>query len=126
MLNGPELFNNRFENDKLSEEEELLLSHHDRRWPLDIRPNKSAIRFEGINSETADRLLGDMNAIEGKIFYLPAETEEDAPAFRVVEIIRSEGNIFWEILYDGSGFSIRVDKSELRKLLINSTYAVYE
>ncbi len=112
--------------DEPSEEERMLLSHHDKQWPLEIRPKKKILRFNKIDGNMADALMKDMVAIERKIFYLPSDTEEDAPAFRVAEIIRSAGVPFWGILYDGSGYSIQVDGEELKDLLINSAYAVYD
>ncbi|KLO17299.1 hypothetical protein SCHPADRAFT_172055 [Schizopora paradoxa] len=109
-----------------SEEEERLLSRHERRWPDEIRPaNKTAIRFVTIDNKQADWLMKNEDALEEKVFYLPAEKQEDAPMFRIVGVCKIGSDYSWKILWDGAGYADSVDGTELKALLMSSTYAVY-
>ncbi len=83
------------------------------------RSDSGARGCYSIDEKLADDLLDDPISLEDKTFIITGCGPDDTRTFRVVGSGRSNKALFWEILYEDAGFSVRAGRSEMKELLVD-------
>lgn len=73
-----------------------------------------------IDEKEADILLSDIALLKDAVF---RDADDEDSYFRVVEggMTNDLEDPFWEILFEGTGYPMRMERDELRDLMIGST-----